>query len=86
MATEKAKGVDVSKWQGSIDWKQVKASGVDFAMIRLGRGEYDGGPCALDTCFKQNIAGALEAGLDVGSTSTATPSPQQRQRPRPSSS
>jgi hypothetical protein len=66
MATEKAKGVDVSKWQGSIDWKQVKASGVDFAMIRLGRGEYDGGPCALDTCFKQNIAGALGAGLDVG--------------------
>lgn len=66
MATEKARGVDVSKWQGSIDWKQVKASGIDFAMIRLGRGEYDGGPCALDTCFKQNIAGALEAGLDVG--------------------
>lgn len=66
MAIVKAKGVDVSKWQGSIDWKQVKASGINFAMIRLGRGEYDGGRCALDTCFKQNIAGALEAELDVG--------------------
>ena len=30
------KGIDVSVWQGKIDWKKVKASGIVFAMIRVG--------------------------------------------------
>ena len=30
------KGIDVSKWQGKIDWAKVKAAGIDFAIIRCG--------------------------------------------------
>lgn len=39
------KGIDVSKWQGEIDWQKVKASGIKFAMIRLGYGSADGSAC-----------------------------------------
>lgn len=58
------KGIDVSKWQGSISWPDVAADGVQFVMIRLGYGTKDGG--ALDEKFHQNMEGALSAGLDVG--------------------
>lgn len=30
------KGIDVSRWQGTIDWEKVKADGVEFAMLRAG--------------------------------------------------
>lgn len=60
-------GVDVSKWQNDIDWKKVKAAGVDYAIIRLGfRGTAQAGNCAMDTKFVENIEGALAAGLQVG--------------------
>lgn len=60
-------GIDVSKWQGDIKWEKVKAAGVDYAMIRLGyRGTAEAGNCALDPYYKQNIEGALAAGLQVG--------------------
>ena len=36
------KGIDVSKWQGTIDWKKVKTAGVQFAMLRAGYGMYEG--------------------------------------------
>lgn len=59
-------GVDVSVFQGDVDWEAVKADGVDFAMIRVGyRGSGDGG-LHVDEYFKQNIKGAKAAGLDVG--------------------
>lgn len=62
-----AKGIDVSRWQGSIDWKKVKAAGVEFAMIRLGSGDYNrNGAFALDTYFRGNLEQAAAAGLDVG--------------------
>lgn len=61
-----AKGIDVSKWQGTINWTQVKGAGISFAMMRLGRGKLKGGPCDYDIKFKDNIAGALAAGLGVG--------------------
>lgn len=32
------KGIDVSKWQGRIDWQKVKAAGIEFAIIRAGYG------------------------------------------------
>ena len=61
------KGVDVSKYQETIDWKKVAADGVEFAMIRLGfRGMGTKGTCELDPYFKKNIEGAKAAGLDVG--------------------
>ncbi|MGN0506360.1 MAG: beta-L-arabinofuranosidase domain-containing protein [Lachnospiraceae bacterium] len=60
-------GIDVSKWQGDINWKKVKAAGVDYAIIRLGyRGTAEAGNCAIDPYYKQNIEGALAAGLQVG--------------------
>lgn len=59
-------GVDVSHWQQDIDWEQVKDSGVDFAMIRLGYRGYEKGGIGLDTYAITNLEGAIAAGLDVG--------------------
>ena len=61
-------GIDVSEFQGVvIDWKQVKDSGVEFVIIRLGYRAYgDNGELVMDAMFEQNIQGALDAGLDVG--------------------
>jgi len=61
------KGVDVSKYQETIDWQAVAADGVEFAMIRLGfRGMGTNGTCELDPYFKQNMEGARAAGIEVG--------------------
>ena len=60
-----ANGVDVSKWQGKIDWARVKRSGIDFAIIRIGfRGE--NGIIYKDDCADYNIQQADKAGLLVG--------------------
>lgn len=61
-----AKGIDVSKWQGDIDWAKVKAAGIQFAMIRLGYGSADGTACGVDGCFEKNVANAIKAGVHVG--------------------
>lgn len=60
------KGIDVSKWQGEIDWAKVKADDVKFAMIRLGYGSADGNSCGLDGYFEKNVQNALKAGIDIG--------------------
>ena len=59
-------GVDVSAYQGKIDWKKVKASGIDFAIIRLGYRGYESGKLVEDDYAKANLKGATEAGLKVG--------------------
>jgi len=60
-------GIDVSSYQGDIDWKKVKRDGVDFAIIRVGgRGYGSDGIMYDDIKFEENIEGALDAGLDVG--------------------
>ena len=60
-------GIDVSYYQGTIDWTKVKSSGIEFAMIRLGyRGYGEEGKLMEDKRFTQNISGALAAGLKVG--------------------
>lgn len=60
-------GVDVSAFQGKIDWQQVADSGIRFAMIRLGfRGYGSKGTLVEDEYAKQNLKGASEAGLYVG--------------------
>lgn len=60
-------GVDVSEFQGDIDWQQAADAGVEFAFIRCGwRGYGEGGSMHEDECFRQNIEGAQAAGLDVG--------------------
>ena len=61
------RGIDVSVYQENIDWNAVKASGVDFVMIRVGyRGYGQAGNMKLDANFVQNIEGAQAAGLDCG--------------------
>ena len=60
-------GVDVSEYQGEINWKAVADDGIEFAMIRVGyRGYGESGIIKEDACFRQNIEGALAEGLDVG--------------------
>ena len=59
-------GVDVSAHQGSIDWEAVAASGIRFAMIRLGYRGYGTGKLVEDEYAKKNLQGAKDAGLDVG--------------------
>ena len=63
--TGKAYGIDVSKWQGKIDWTKVKNCGIDFAIIRIGyRGE--NGIIYKDANADYNIQQAQNAGVLVG--------------------
>ena len=57
-------GIDVSKYQGDIDWVQVAASGVKFAILRAGS-QNNSGPY-IDPYFEKNYAGAKAAGIAVG--------------------
>lgn len=59
-------GIDVSYHQGDIDWKAVKAAGVDFAMLRLGYRGYETGKINIDERFHEYARGALDAGLYIG--------------------
>lgn len=58
-----ADGIDVSKWQGEIDWVKVKESGIDFAIIRAGYGNL---ASQEDPTFDKNIQSAQAAGVDCG--------------------
>lgn len=55
------KGIDVSQWQGNIDWQKVKGAGVQFAMLRAGYGRNN-----LDTKFHRNAQRAIAAGIPIG--------------------
>ncbi len=59
-------GIDVSVYQGDIDWDAVKEAGVEFAIIRCGYRGYVTGTINEDSNFYQNIKGATEAGIKVG--------------------
>ena len=59
-------GVDVSKYQGYIDWQKVAASGVEFAFIRIGNMGVDNGSLYEDPMAYTNLWGAINAGLKVG--------------------
>ena len=67
-------GIDVSKWQGAINWPQVAADGISFAMIKATEGSEpvaDSDAAAIkdfgeDPDFHANVAGARAAGLVVG--------------------
>lgn len=58
-----AKGIDVSVWNGTIDFEKVKKSGIDFVIIRAGYGRI---ASQKDRLFEQHYAGAKAAGLQVG--------------------
>lgn len=55
-----AYGIDVSSWQGKIDWQKVKNDGKTFAILRIGTGK------GKDTYFEENYKNAKNAGLNVG--------------------
>lgn len=57
-------GIDVSRWQGTIDFNAVKAAGAEFVIIRIGG--WDGSELYRDSCYDYNIKAAKEAGLKVG--------------------
>ncbi len=60
-------GIDVSVYQGTIDWEKVSECGVEFAIIRLGyRGYGKEGRLVLDKEFENNIKGAIQSGIQVG--------------------
>ena len=60
------KGIDVSSFQGDIDWELVKADGVEFAIMRAAYRGYGTGKLVDDDKFEDNISGALEQGINVG--------------------
>ena len=60
------RGIDVSKYQGNIDWGAVAASGINFAIIRVGYRGSSSGALVQDPYFKKNISGATKAGIKVG--------------------
>ena len=60
-------GIDVSNWNGTIDWAKVKEHGVDFAMIRSGfRGYGQSGSLNMDSKFVANMKGAIANNIDIG--------------------
>ena len=63
---EKRQCIDVSKFQGDIDWNLVAADGIDQAIIRIGFRGYGNGALAPDPKYQQNLEGAAAAGLDTG--------------------
>lgn len=63
MAEIKLNGIDVSKWQGNIDWKAVKADGVQFAILRAGYGRE---ARQKDETFEANYKGCKENGIPCG--------------------
>lgn len=59
-------GIDVSKWNKTIDWEKVKDAGIEFAIIRCGYRGASGGALVLDPMYERNIKGAIDAGIPVG--------------------
>ena len=59
-------GIDVSKWNGNIDWTAVRNSGVSYVIIRCGYRGSTGGSLIEDPTYRKNIKGAKAAGLQVG--------------------
>ncbi len=59
----RAEGIDVSAWQTEIDWKQVKAEGIDFAIVRAGYGKF---ASQEDKYFDRNVQQAQAQGIETG--------------------
>ena len=60
------KGIDVSKYQGEIDWEKVAASDIEYAMLRVGIRGYGTGKLVIDETFEDNIEGASKYGIPIG--------------------
>ena len=55
------KGIDVSKYQGNVNWRKVKNSGIEFVILRAGYGKN-----TVDECFVRNIKECIKYGFDIG--------------------
>ncbi len=60
------RGIDISWAQGEVDWETLSQSGIDFVMIRCGRGDIDGTGPKEDNQFFRNIENANKYGIDAG--------------------
>lgn len=61
-------GIDVSTWQGTIQWEKVKKAGIQFVMLRVGygKGRYGAKQCTTDNRFRSYVEGATKAGIPIG--------------------
>ena len=59
-------GIDVAKYQGTIDWQEVKNAGIDFAMIRLGYRGMEDGVITEDSNARYNMQECSKAGIPMG--------------------
>jgi len=59
-------GIDISEWQGDVDFKKLKNAGVEFVILRVGSTKGTKGDYFVDGKFKQNIKRANEVGMPVG--------------------
>ena len=59
-------GIDVSTYQGTIDWQAVKDAGIDYVIVRAAYRGYETGKIVPDDLYEQNIRGAADVGLHVG--------------------
>lgn len=59
-------GLDISKWQGDIDFTKLKNQGVEFVMIKIGGQTKKGSKIVMDPKFKDNIEGAISNDIKVG--------------------
>ena len=59
-------GIDVSRWQGDVDYNKVASAGAEFVIMRIGVESKQGEEIGMDSKYLQNIKNAKEAGLDVG--------------------
>lgn len=60
------KGIDVSHYQGKIDWAKVAGQGIEYAFIRVGYRGYSEGKLVTDKYYKDNIEGAIKNDIGVG--------------------
>ena len=61
-----SRGIDLSVFQGDVDWDKAAADGVEFAIIRLGYRGYGKGALQPDELFTSHLDGAHAAGIDTG--------------------
>ncbi|MCI2059107.1 MAG: S-layer homology domain-containing protein [Oscillibacter sp.] len=59
-------GIDVSTFQGNIDWQAVAADGIEFSIVRCGGRGTSNGALYTDTRYLKNVEGSLAAGLETG--------------------
>ena len=59
-------GIDVSEHQGKIDWQKVREDGISFAILRVAYRGYTEGRLAEDATFRENLAAARDAGIELG--------------------